>query len=330
MKRYWMILMSAALCGGVVSAAPGDTKVAKWKDDRTAAFLLMFDDGWPSHWQVAIPALVERGMVGTFYINPEKGEYKKFEKKWTEEIPATGMVYGNHTMTHQGVKDMENAEYEVGACAEYIRKVAAKAKPSLVSYGQPGVGEGKWNITKEQLDGLLEKHHLIDRPPFNDHGAVYHLQTTEQMMALADKAVAGKGMEYLVLHGVERKEPDWGYQDFWALKQDVFFPLLDQLKAKSDKGELWITDHITQHKYEVQREASTVTVVRTAAAGMELEVKCSADPRWYDGVLTFITEVPEDWKKAVISQGDGKVTAEVKAGVVKFDALPGVVRLVRQ
>ncbi|MBX3741478.1 MAG: polysaccharide deacetylase family protein [Akkermansiaceae bacterium] len=330
MNKHWMILLSVALGSGLAVAAPGDTKVAKWKDDRTAAFLLMFDDGWPSHWQVAIPEMAKRGLIGTFYINPEKGEYKKFEEKWTKEIPGTGMVYGNHTMTHQGVRDAEHAEYEVGACAEYIRKVTAKEKPELLSYGQPGVGPGKWNITKEQLDELLEKHHLIDRPPFRDHGAVYHLQTTEQMMALADKAVGEKGMEYLVLHGVERKEPDWGYQDFWALKQDVFFPLLDRLKEKSDKGELWITDHVTQHKYEVQREAAAVKVVRAAAEEIELEVTCSADPKWYDGVLTFITEVPGDWKKVAVSQGDARATVDVKDGVVKFDALPGAVVLTAQ
>ncbi len=325
-----MILMLAALCSGPAVAAPGDTKVAKWKDDRTAAFLLMFDDGWPSHWQVAIPEMAKRGLVGTFYINPEKGEYKKFEEKWTKEIPQTGMVLANHTMTHKGVTDLENAEYEVGDCAEYIRKVTARPKPELLSYGQPGVGEGKWNITKEELDGLLEKHHLIDRPPFKGHGAVYHLQTTEQMMALAEKAIGEKGMEYLILHGVERKEPDWGYQDFWALKQDVFFPLLDRLKEKSDNGELWITDHITQHKYEVQREATGVKMIGTSPTEIRLEVKCSADAKWYDGVLTFITEVPGDWKKAVISQGDAKTTAHVKDGVVRFDALPGVVVLTPQ
>ncbi len=330
MKKYWMILMLTAVGSGMAAAAAGDTKVAKWKDDRTAAFLLMYDDGWPSLWQVAIPEMVKRGMIGTFYINPEKGEYKKFEKKWTEEIPATGMVYGNHTMTHHGVRDMEHAEYEVGACADYIRKVSAKPKPELVSYGQPGVGPGKWNITKEQLDELLEKYHLIDRPPFAGHGAVYHHQTTDQMLALADKAIAERGMEYIVFHGVERKEPDWGYQDFWALKQDVFFPLLDRLKEKSDNGDLWITDHITQHKYEMQREATAVKVVRAAPKEIELEVTCSADPKWYDGVLTFIAEVPGDWKKVVVSQGDAKTTADVKDGVVKFDALPGVVRLTAQ
>ena len=82
------------------------------------------------------------------------------------------------------------------------------------------MGPKDWNITEDQLDELLKKHHLINRPTFVDHGAVYHLKTAEEMLALADKAIAGKGMEYLIIHGVERITPDWGYQDFWPLKQD--------------------------------------------------------------------------------------------------------------
>ena len=313
---------------GNASAAVGDTKVARWKDDRTAAFLLMFDDGWPSHWQVAIPEMQKRGLIGTFYINPAKGEFKKFEDKWKNEIPKTGVVvFGDHTMTHQGVKDVENAEYEIGECANYIRSITKKPKPELVSYAQPGVGEGKWNLNEEDTKTILKKYKLIDRPTFRGHGAVYHLKTTEEMLALADKAVASKGMEYLVIHGVERIEPNWGYQDFWPLKQDVFFPLLDGLKERSEKGELWITDHITQHKYEAQRDTAALNVLRRSPSGIALELTCSVDPELYDGALTLITEVPKSWTKATVTQDDKNTEVEVKDGFLKYDALPGVIRL---
>ncbi|WP_157447435.1 hypothetical protein [Chthoniobacter flavus] len=62
----------------------------------------------------------------------------------------------------------------------------------------------------------------MDRGDFKGHGAVYHLKTTAEMIALADKAIATGGLEYLVIHGVERITPNWGYQDMWALKQDIF------------------------------------------------------------------------------------------------------------
>ena len=77
----------------------------------------MFDDSYPSHWQVAVPELVKRGRVATFYLNPGKAEFQKFKEHWGKELWQQGMVYGDHTMTHKGVKDFENADWEIGQCA---------------------------------------------------------------------------------------------------------------------------------------------------------------------------------------------------------------------
>jgi peptidoglycan/xylan/chitin deacetylase (PgdA/CDA1 family) len=153
----FMIFPLVCPTSGVFAAeksAVGDTRVAKWKDDCAAAFLLMFDDSWPSHWQVAAPELVKRKMTATFYICPDKGEYKKFAKEWEETLWKQGMVYGNHTMTHKGVKDLENADWEIGECARAIRKITAADKDRLVSFALPGVGPKDWNISGKQLDEL--------------------------------------------------------------------------------------------------------------------------------------------------------------------------------
>lgn len=285
--------------------AVGETRVARWQDDRAAAFLLMFDDSWPSHWQVAAPELVKREMTATFYLNPGKGEHIKFAKEWDENLWKQGMVYGNHTMTHKGVKDLENAEWEIGECAKIIRKIVPGREGRLVSYGQPGVGPNAWKITPAQLGELLKKHHLVSRPTFDGHGAVYHLKTTEDMLALADKAIKEKGMEYLVVHGLERITPDWGYQDFWPLKQDVFLPLLDGLKARRDRGDLWITDHISQHQYETERDTAQTRVLEATDRLIRLELTCQADPALYDQPLTLVTRVPADWKWVGVTQADG-------------------------
>jgi peptidoglycan/xylan/chitin deacetylase (PgdA/CDA1 family) len=297
--------------------------VARWKDDRTAVFLLMFDDGWPSHWQVAAPELVKRSMTATFYVCPGKGEYQKFARQWEEVLWKQGLVYGNHTLTHQGVKDLENADWEIGECARIIRKVTSVEERRLVSFAQPGVGPNDWNISPAQLSDLLKKHHLINRPTFVDHGAVYHLNTAAEMLALADQAIANKGMEYLVIHGVERITPDWGYQDFWPLKQTVFLEVLDGLRQRRDKGELWITDHISMHQYETQRNAAEVRLQETDDHGFRLELKCRADPQLYDLPLTLVTRVGTDWKRATVTQGDKTTVVAVQNGTIRFDAVPG-------
>ena len=190
-------LLSLCLCAAAAQGggSTGGTQVARWPDQRTAAFLLMFDDSWPSHFQVAAPELAKRGLTATFYINPGKGEYKAFAKEWEQNVWRMGMAYGDHTMTHKGVHSLEEAEQEIGGCADVIRRLVPGSTNRLVSYGQPGVGEGHWTITPDQLNDLLARHRLVSRPDFKGHGAVYHLKTTDDILALADRAIQAKDME---------------------------------------------------------------------------------------------------------------------------------------
>ena len=298
----------------------GEARVAKWKDDKTAVFLLMFDDGWPSHWQVAVPELLKRNMTATFYIVPNKGEFKKFEDKW-KEVAAQGMTLGNHTWNHDGFQGLEDSQKEIGDTTKFLYDFVPGKNPRLMSFALPGVkdydyGEGN------SLDKMLKANNLIDRGDFKGHGAVYHWKTTEQMLALADKAIANQGMEYLVIHGVERITPNWHYQDFWALKQDIFLPLLDGLAERRDRGDLWITDHISEYKYDQERAVATLDVLENSAKRIRLNLKTTTDPQLYDAPLTLVVGVPPTWKTCQIEQGDTKITATPKDGNLMFDAMP--------
>lgn len=325
MSQLRPLSVAACLLASVaplLAQSPGETKVAKWKDDKKAVFLLMFDDGWPSGWQIAVPALSERQMIATFYICPDKGEYKKFEETWLTDVVQAGMVLADHTMTHKGVHNLEEAEYEIGEAANYIRMSTKIPDSKPVSFGMPGVGKDDWEITGDELNSLLKKHNLISRPTFVGHGANYHVKTTEEMLALADKAIGEGGMEYLVIHGLERLEPNWGYQDFWALKQDIFFPLLDGLKERRDRGDLWITDHISEYQYDTERQTAKANVIFAKADGIRLELKCEADAKSYDYPLTLITAVPTTWKEAEIKQGEKLSKVKANQGAIMFEAAP--------
>jgi peptidoglycan/xylan/chitin deacetylase (PgdA/CDA1 family) len=306
----------------IAGAEPGATRVARWAGDAKGAFVLMFDDSWPSHFQVAAPELAKRGLTATFYINPGKGEYLKFRGEWESNVWRQGLAYGVHTMTHKGVKDFSDADREIGDCARVIRGLVPGTQERLVSYARPGVGKGAWNITDAQEAELLQKHRLINRPLFTGHGAVYHLQTTAEMLALADKAVAKGGLEYLVIHGVERINPKWSYQDFWALKQEVFLPLLDGLKERRESGALWIADHIAVHQYERERDTAEVRVLSVSDRRISLDLKSPTDARLYDQPLTLVTKVPAAWKQCRVAQGTNQYLRTASGGEVKYPALP--------
>jgi peptidoglycan/xylan/chitin deacetylase (PgdA/CDA1 family) len=304
----------------VAPARVGDTRVAQWQGDKKAVFLLMFDDGWPSGFQVAMPELKKRGMIGTFYIVPKKGEYTKFEKTWLTDVVGAGMVLANHTSTHNGFQGKEDTEMEVTGATEYLLKNVPGKNPRLISFGLPGVKD--YDYGGVDFKALLVKNNLIDRPPFAGHGANYHIKTIEEYFALADKAIASGGMEYVVYHGLERVTPNWGFQDMWAVPQTVFLPFLDGLQERRDRGDLWITDHISWHQYKTERESAKVTVLESTAKQIRLELKSDADPQLYDLPLTLVTQVPATWRDCVVTQGQKSTTITTAGGRLVFDAVP--------
>ena len=306
-----------------VAAAPltvGTARVANWKDDKTGAFILMFDDGWPSHWQVAMPELVKRGMTATFYIVPNKGEFKQFESVWKDKMLPAGMVMGNHTLTHDGFQSAEDTVKEYTECTNYILNMVPGKTPRLISFALPGVKDYKYEGT--DIKALMAKNHLIDRGDFAGHGATYHWQTTAQMLALADKAIANKSMEYLVFHGIERITPNWGYQDMWAPKTEIFQGVLDGLQERRDRGDLWVTDHITAYKYQQERLSAKVKTTESTAKKISFELTSDTDAQLYDEPLTIFAGVPAKWTKCLVVQGETKSQVVADKGQIRFTALP--------
>lgn len=279
-------------------AAPGDAEVTKWAHGAKGAFMLMFDDGWPSAFQAAMPALEARKLPADFYIIPDKGEFKVFEKVWKEKFKSPLFRFGNHTWSHGGFDGYEGAVEEFRKCTDYLRENVPGKKGRLISYAQPGVPAGRWNINKEQEAEICKAQGLVARPPFHDHGATYHLKNKDDMIAKAKKAANEEIAEYVIFHGVEVDDPKRGYQDFWAMPVKEYIPFFDEVAAMRDRGEIWVADHVSVHQYETERATAKIKKLGKTAKSYRFSVTCDADPKLYDCPLTVKVEVPKTWKNA--------------------------------
>jgi peptidoglycan/xylan/chitin deacetylase (PgdA/CDA1 family) len=296
------------------SATPSATRVAKWKDDKQAVFLLMFDDSVPSHLKNAVPELKKRGLVGTFYINPGAAWFRSNKDAWEKDIPTAGMVYGNHTMTHVGAKDAAHLETELAGCDEAIARAFPGLKsPRLVSFGRPGVKEAAWRVTEAELNEALARHHLISRPSIDGRAAAIHLRTADDMLRLVDKALAGGGVEGVLFHGVGG--------DWLSASLPDFTALLDRLVEKKDA--LWVTDPVSAHQYETEWAGAEVKTLQDGGSKIRLALSCKADPMFYDLPLTLVTRVPAGWIQAQVTQGARKAIVAVIKGEIRFAAVPG-------
>ncbi len=309
-----LVLVSVGHSAEPASAgAPvGQTRIARWKDDKQAAILLMFDDSSSTHVKYVLPELKKRGLIATFYVNPGNERWRVSADAWEREIPAAGMEYGNHTMTHRGVRDVADAEQEIRQSNETIMRLVPGSRPRLISWGQPGIKKEAWNISDQQLNELLAKHHLVPRPPVDNHAAVTHLKTAADLDRLVDTALETGGVEHVIFHGVGG---DW-----------IVFPLpeftafLDRLAA--EREHLWVTGHMPAHMYQTERDTAEVRVLESSNRQMRLELLCKADPKLYDFPLTLVTRVPDEWKQCQVAQGANTEVVLTSDGLIRYDAVP--------
>jgi peptidoglycan/xylan/chitin deacetylase (PgdA/CDA1 family) len=312
------LVMAVAMMAGVAACAaetavptPSDTTVLKWRDGKKAVFLLAFDDSCRSHVKNAIPELQKRGLVGTFYINPGNGPFQSERPAWEQVLPKSpAVVYGNHTFKHQGVTNAAQLDVELSKCDAVIQACYPERKqPFLISFGRPG--GVPWKVSEEEKQQALAKYHLVERPPF--FGYPFHVKTAEALCKLVDQAIAKGDMGHHDAHGVGG--------DWLVTPMEVYTALLDKLVACRD--EVWVTDHISYHKYVTERSSAEVRVVQSDKAQIRIRLSCAADPALYDAALTLETRVPADWTTCRVVQG--KTRAEVAAvhGVVRYAAVPG-------
>ena len=309
-KRGVMVIMAFLVAlNGHTDAA--DTTVLKWRDGKKAVFLLAFDDSCQSHVKYAIPELRKRGMVGTFYINPGNGPFQNERKAWEKELPQdSAVVYGNHTFKHQGATNAVQLDVELARCDAVIHACYPdRKKPFLISFGRPG--GVPWTVSEEEKQLALAKYNLIERPSF--FGYPMHIKTAEAVCKLVDQAIAKEDMGHLDSHGVGG--------DWLTIPLDVFKALLDKLDA--NRAEVWVTDHITYHKYLTERASAVVKVVLSDKDHIRLHLSCAADPALYDAPLTLETRVPAEWAACRVVQGSASSECPVAGGTIRYEAVPG-------
>lgn len=313
--RILSSLTVAAALASTIAAADGDTRIAKWRDDKAAAFVLMFDDGCVSHVKNVIPELTRRGLTGTFYINPGAGQYAANKTVWEKDAPAAGFELANHTMTHKGGATTADIVKEITSCNDVIRAATpGKPWPRLVSWGQPGgIKKEAWPISADELKAALKDNHLVPRPDFGGRGATIAFKSGPEYVAHLDKAIKAGSMECIIFHGVGG--------DWLAATMPQFIELLDGIEARKDK--LWVTGHIPAYQYATERDAATVKVGEKTAKKLTLTLSCSADPAFYDQPLTLVTSVPAAWTACTVTQGKSVSEVAAKSGSLMFNAVPG-------
>ena len=308
-----ILLAGLALAASAAAAAKPEVRVAKWRGDAKACFLLAFDDGCPSQLQNVMPLLNKYKVAGTFYVYPAGGHFAWQKDKWAKAAESEYVTLGNHTIDHTGVKAPEELEPAVTKCADEIKAMTPNEKwPRLVSFAIPG--GVKWNVSEAEVAEVLKRNHHVLRPEY--HGPPWFCGKIEEAEKLIDATVAKGGMEHLDFHGVGGD---------WLAAPAAYLEAVCR-KLDACRKDIWSASAVDYHKYAAERDAAKVSKVVATERRISFELSVPGlDAQFYDLPLTVVVPTP-GWTSAKVTVGKAKPqTVAVADGKVLVSALAGPV-----
>jgi hypothetical protein len=296
-------------------------KIAKWKDNKAAVVSLLFDDSTPGQALLGIPALINRNITGTWYVNPGRDSFIKYIDTW-KNAAGNGQEIANHTMTHTGASTYEETVYEIGEASKIIWEIRNEEEyGSLISFNRGG--GTTWN--EDDLANILNDFKNVDRLAYTGVRILANPITpgsdAEQMFSLIPEAIKDSIIGRVHFHGIaaENGTPpmDYGNGAVWIKEFETFVDKLITIK-----DDVWFGGCIAVYKYILERETATVNIVQFNDGHFSVNLTSDMDEKYYDEQLTILVYLPDDWYSCMIKYKDFEKSYAVENGLLMFDVVP--------
>jgi hypothetical protein len=291
------------------NAENGKTSVATWKFNSRGAFTMSFDDSMQTHAKLAMPAIIERGLVGTWFITPGQPNHVDNKSVWEVDGPINGQEYANHTWEHIGAKNYREAEIQIGECARYIWTLRGPGASKLLAFNEGG--GTTWNITDSEMEEIKKKYNCISR--------------TSEMSVRAD---LGVNSEMIINKARESiSEGRWvsihfhGIGDEWlSIDSDAFFRLINYLS--NNKDNIWSAGWSAAYQYIKERDHAHIDLLEKSTNRIRINLKTGLDTELYAEPLTLITQVPDSWAAVKVTQNGKSKVYHPKNGILQYEVIP--------
>lgn len=327
--------------------ALGHSEITHWKYDRAAVLTINFDDSTPGQAQVGVPAMIERGFTGTWFVNPGNLAYMDNQDTWDTLAPANFQELANHSMHHSGASTYAEAEQEIGDAAAVIRAAYPPERSPMMAFNKGG--DTTWDISDAEYQQLLEQFYCEERlyssgiTPATPGQTIY-----TELKAYMQAEIPADNWTKIHFHGLcdpadlencvcdtlgqtsNCREFGMSQVNNGAISATEFVHFLDQLVADPYFAEqVWVAGFIGAYKYQQAREVSQAVVAETNETQLSLCLTSDLDPALYDEALTVSTQVPDSWSGCEVSQagvdGDCRLVGTTALFEVRIDA--GVITL---
>ena len=276
-------------------------RIANWPQGRTAALSIRFDDSHPTHLSKAIPILREYGFKGTFMVNPgpkEPGSRQNYSfetqhAEWEAVMKQGDMELANHSAHHRGARGDEEMEREIGSAAEAIWKLTpGKSNLMALNLG----GGTRWDTTRT-LRYYLDKYHQFD--------------ASSGSLGMDDSyggrvEAFRKALETHLQRGLWCRVHYHYIGEGLSSTEANFRAALDIAKQQQDK--LWIAGMADIYKYQTERNSAKLTLMKSEARSLIIQLDCATDAKLYDQPLTLEITMPvaSNASVVIIKDASGK------------------------
>ena len=329
-----------AISGWCMAVNTQEPAIARWSQNKKAAVSLRFDDNLESHVNDAIPLLNDHAIRATFMVNPGRSTFKEHEHFWCYSVPAMGHELGNHTMHHHGARSIEEARYEIGEPAKYIRAINPRKGPLLVfaSGGGEKWGGKHWEEADPLYKELVKEYQLIDL--YDGKHPAYGADSTttaDDLYLQVQTAIAEGKHQAFSFHQIgSPRIKDFIYYMLkgrtMSFSKGEFQRFLDKLRNAS--SEVWIAPLGEILKYQEEYNNARILNIKKDGSGISFQLKVGTTPILFDMPLTIVfpgikTDKFSAYQDNTLldSQSNGKdevlVTVQPRTSVISFNIKNG-------
>lgn len=242
--------------------------IMNWYDGKSSAVVLTFDDWSPGHGAIAVPRLIEKDLVGTFYVTTKNtsGFYNQIQKALDN-----GCEVGNHTKTHPRLTNyLDNEtllEDEIVGTKTLLEQKVSDLEVSTFCYPQ-GAGPDKKVITD-----LVKKGHMAARGIFARYGKwSYDISNYYEISTIAINSTVplttykdhletiqkDGGLMTFMYHSISNSTVSDSWYD--EITETTFLSHLDELKKIEEN--VWITTLDNAVRYHKEKNCATLFEVQ--------------------------------------------------------------------
>jgi peptidoglycan/xylan/chitin deacetylase (PgdA/CDA1 family) len=305
MKKSLSIGIFIGLIGIFTGPLFAQHTITNWPDNKKAAVSLTFDDGYPSHISMVVPAMNARDLKGTFFVITDYVDSYPGWPRWDSwrEAAANGHEIGSHTIHHLDLTQLtpEALQQELEGSRLKIDSEIPAQKCLTFSYPygayndavQAAVKQYGYIAARTTNPGL--NFQLVDFL-VNANGDDAN-KTLSEISAWTDSTEANSAWQVVYIHSLDKENNPIEY-GFW--NQDLFQNYLDYLLTKN----LHIATFADIVKFVKERDAARqfMTATKSSEGSMVVNVTDGLDDSIYNRPLTIRSVVPASWKRVSIQQ----------------------------